>query len=587
MKETGTPGAWRLHPLTSWLCWESSPGVGGVQRRLGYAKKFLKIMSQKWLQKSSNIYLQQAVPENLIPSKRLGKRERLRPKGRTLKDHYSRMERKICNQWAFSWKSSRRAMQQGGEPLLQAPLPRANCPHFPRKNLLSPTIHMLNHRISGAVGGNIVEHLNKLELATPKAGAGPTPYATHPTRKNLAVGQLVRPGEEPPRLENGGGDTMGKCGHTPYSIERGEGGTGSATAADVVCKQIDGRLWNALYSLHERGRIGARRDKINQDYKNQLTECRKIAMLYGNLSKRALVRTMRQARQAGGNVDSHFLSSLERRLDVALKRAFFFPTIKSARQWIRRGKILVNNQLVSAYSYSLQPADVISISPPAQTIWREQCAFFLARRTRAQRWRGGGGTPEKGDFLPLAEERRFPFSPPLMEKWKRWSKLWGNSPHPRESTLQHKWATNSATPAQSCSNYRGSSAFRYYAAPEWNSLESVSPIQWAYRRKTTTSRWLKSAVGRVMRPATPSTHAEWLHQQQSQVCDGLYAPRWSRVFAEKKPMARKMEDWRWSTLKPLHLECSYKHYSVIFLYAPQKLAWPCSINSAHLQKALV
>ena len=542
-------------------------------------------MSQKWLEKSSNIYLQQAVPENLIPSKRLGKREKFRPKGkrRDIQPLLYSIKEKTVNQWRLSFQTKRKNLQQrslGEKPLLQAPCQRLAPPHFPRKDLLSPGSHIVSHRISAAVGGNILEHLNQYCTPLFAAQSSKTPNSPEGGGASRGIegrGEIPRGGEV--RL-------------TPYSI-RWDGGE----IADVVRNQIFWQYWNILYSLQEKARVGSRRENIKSDYKNQLTECRKVAILYGNLSKKTLVCAMRQARQGGGDAELHFFSSLERRLDVALKRAAFFPTIKSARQWIRRGKILVNSQPVNAYSYLLQPADVISINPPAQAIWREQCAKFLAQRTRAQR-SGVGIAPQRGGALQqsaLAEKRRFPFSPPLMEKWKRWSKLWGSECHPRGCSAQHRWsiggAGGPASPAECRSNYRGGSALRYYGGL----LESVPPVQMAHRRETITSRWLRKAGERtsaalLARVAATSRHTlawRWLHQQQAQVCDGLYAPRWSRVFAEKKPMARKMEDWRWSTLKPLHIECSYKHYSAIFLYAPQKLAWPCSIKSAHLQKALV
>ena len=49
------------------------------------------------------------------------------------------------------------------------------------------------------------------------------------------------------------------------------------------------------------------------------------------------------------------------RLDVALFRICFFPTLFSARQWVNHGHILVNSSVINLPVYQLKGGDIISV----------------------------------------------------------------------------------------------------------------------------------------------------------------------------------------------------------------------------------
>ena len=483
------------------------------------------------------------------------------------------MEKELRNQWVFFWNSLKKEETVRSATQEKVVLQLATCkiPISPEKNLVAPVAYKRPHQISRAVGGNIVSHLNQsIYQQVEEMGIK---YAIQGTGDSLK------------------GASAGIAGHVDRKNELAERDGACFTVADLVWRQIDLNLWYNFYSIQEKARVGVRREKIGEDYKNKLAECKKVAMLYGNLSKKTLVRAMRRAKKEGGDLDSQFLSSLERRLDVALNRALFFSTIKSARQWVFCGRILVNNQPCTTPSYLLQPGDLLTISPPARTIWRKQFfQFFGATLDSNTISREGGAMELQGDWLGgrdrvgnggtlfekkrVATERRYPFSPPLMQKWQRWSKLWGNSPQSSGGHVFQRLVDNSELQFPHFSR----SSF-FFSALKSTQLDG-------HRRKTRITHWLGVSQERRRRSFFLPPAASWLHQQQPHVVDGLFPPRWNRVFAKSKSIGQREHDWRWSCIKPLHLECSYKHYTAIFLYAPQKLAWPCSINVNLLRKAL-
>ncbi|KAI9189833.1 hypothetical protein H9P43_001266 [Blastocladiella emersonii ATCC 22665] len=58
-------------------------------------------------------------------------------------------------------------------------------------------------------------------------------------------------------------------------------------------------------------------------------------------------------------------SPLERRVDVAIFRACFAPSVYAARQMVSHGKVLVNGQQCKQPSYLLRDGDMFSVQPTA------------------------------------------------------------------------------------------------------------------------------------------------------------------------------------------------------------------------------
>ena len=97
-----------------------------------------------------------------------------------------------------------------------------------------------------------------------------------------------------------------------------------------------------------------------------------VFLFYGNLSNQNFRFYYQFAQRFRGKFSSIFLSLLERRLDIALYRLNWAPSIQSSKQLINHKKVFINFQIVSSPSYLLQPGDIISLCPQSQKSLRKQ-----------------------------------------------------------------------------------------------------------------------------------------------------------------------------------------------------------------------
>lgn len=101
-----------------------------------------------------------------------------------------------------------------------------------------------------------------------------------------------------------------------------------------------------------------RRAKLS-DYGIRLREKQKLRFHYC-ISEKQLKSYVAKAARQKGNPGTNLLEKLETRLDNAVFRAGFAPTVRAARQMTGHGHILVNGQRVDIPSYPLRVGDVIT-----------------------------------------------------------------------------------------------------------------------------------------------------------------------------------------------------------------------------------
>lgn len=101
--------------------------------------------------------------------------------------------------------------------------------------------------------------------------------------------------------------------------------------------------------------------KKTGDFFQQLKERKKFSLFYGHLTRKQIVNLFKKAQNFKGYFSRNLFSLLERRLDIVVYRTGLTRTIAEARQLIKHNKILVNNTKVNVSSYLLHPGDVISI----------------------------------------------------------------------------------------------------------------------------------------------------------------------------------------------------------------------------------
>ena len=127
------------------------------------------------------------------------------------------------------------------------------------------------------------------------------------------------------------------------------------------------------------GQHGKTPKKLSQ-YGIRLQEKQKLRFNYG-ITESQLIRYVREARRVKGSTGEILLQLLEMRLDNTIFRLGLAPTIAAARQLIRHGHVLVNNQKATIPSYQCKGKDTVSIQQKKQS--RELVARFMAESSRS------------------------------------------------------------------------------------------------------------------------------------------------------------------------------------------------------------
>ena len=116
------------------------------------------------------------------------------------------------------------------------------------------------------------------------------------------------------------------------------------------------------------GQHGQRRKGKLSDYGVQLRAKQKLKGYYANISERQFRGIYEEAIRMKGDSGAHLIELLERRLDAAVYRAKFVPTVFAARQFINHGHIKVNGRRVTIPSYRLKIGDTIEIKDKSRQL---------------------------------------------------------------------------------------------------------------------------------------------------------------------------------------------------------------------------
>lgn len=108
------------------------------------------------------------------------------------------------------------------------------------------------------------------------------------------------------------------------------------------------------------GQHGASTQRRMSDYAVQLREKQRLRFQY-NVSERQLRRIFERASRIKGRTGPNLVRLLETRLDAAVLRAGFAPTIYAARQIVGHGHFAVNGRRVDLPSYTLRAGDKFAV----------------------------------------------------------------------------------------------------------------------------------------------------------------------------------------------------------------------------------
>jgi small subunit ribosomal protein S4 len=136
-------------------------------------------------------------------------------------------------------------------------------------------------------------------------------------------------------------------------------------AKHKIDRRLGVNLWGRAKSPFNKreygpGQHGQNRKKPT-DYGTQLHAKQKLRGYYANIGERQFYRYYEEARRRRGDSGHNLVELLERRLDAAVYRMKFVPTIFSARQFVSHGHVKVNGKRVTISSYSLKDGDTIEI----------------------------------------------------------------------------------------------------------------------------------------------------------------------------------------------------------------------------------
>ncbi|MCH8916873.1 MAG: 30S ribosomal protein S4 [Proteobacteria bacterium] len=144
------------------------------------------------------------------------------------------------------------------------------------------------------------------------------------------------------------------------------------TSKYKIDRRLGVNLWGRPKSPYNKreygpGEHGQRRFKIS-DYGLQLRAKQKLKGYYGNIGERRFRRYYRDAVRRRGDTGENLIGLLESRLDTAVYRLKFVPTVFAARQIVNHGHVRVNGKRVTIPSYQVQEGDEIQIKEKSREL---------------------------------------------------------------------------------------------------------------------------------------------------------------------------------------------------------------------------
>jgi len=133
-----------------------------------------------------------------------------------------------------------------------------------------------------------------------------------------------------------------------------------------IDRRLGCNLWGRAKSPYNRreygpGQHGQGRRKKPTDYGIQLQAKQKLKGYYANIGEKRFRRYFQDADRRRGDTGHNLIELLERRLDAAVYRMMFVPTVFAARQFVNHGHVTVNGKKVNIPSYSLKDGDVVEV----------------------------------------------------------------------------------------------------------------------------------------------------------------------------------------------------------------------------------
>ena len=161
--------------------------------------------------------------------------------------------------------------------------------------------------------------------------------------------------------------------------------TKRAEAKYKIDRRLGQNIWGRPKSPVNRreygpGQHGQRRKGKPTDFGTQLKAKQKMKGYYGNVSEKQFRKYYAEAIRLKGDSSQNLVGLLERRLDAAVYRCKFVPTVFAARQFVNHGHVRVNGRRVNIPSYQVKVGDVIEVKEASKQLVVVLEAVQLAER---------------------------------------------------------------------------------------------------------------------------------------------------------------------------------------------------------------
>jgi len=145
---------------------------------------------------------------------------------------------------------------------------------------------------------------------------------------------------------------------------------------NFILKQSSSNKRYCLYKFYDQNSYNVSRfiNRFSNNYKQKLLSRQNFKILYGGLLTKFLKKSVKDSNVKSSftnlriNKKVIFLNNLEKRLDVTLVRAHFASSIRSARQFIAHGNVLVNGKVQTKKSFVIQKGDKITFKESVKKI---------------------------------------------------------------------------------------------------------------------------------------------------------------------------------------------------------------------------
>jgi ribosomal protein S4 len=274
------------------------------------------------------------------------------------------------------------------------------------------------------------------------------------------------------------------------------------------------------------------------DYRYQLKERTKLGVFYGNLATHMVSRLMTDSQSHRGNYQRQMISLLEQRLDVVIFRSHFVRSIKTAQQLISHGHVSVNGSPLTIPSCRLVPGDVVSLRSGVLTSRGDRFREVLKAHGEHQKLHGTHGDSVHRLLQQAVLHGDFHLLEVVLAQ-KIASRIVYSMSSAREEGIHEI----TYTPVKGPKGATHGSATR---APSTVSKR-------AFRDGVTGLLHILGVMGM-------SHHLVSLHI--------------TRALSKRTSRSRVKTSWWLMHIKPVHLETSYGLSQIIYLYAPQRVAYP-------------